>query len=194
MIGNILRLLEPDLSTHQATNILEGSSPAPQTPRPSAFLALSVTQVYTCAMIQNERQLKITKSRLEGFRNSIAHLKASKRPQDIDLLLWKAEQDAILSTIEELEGEIKHYEHLKAGKVKTIKVASFDDVPKVLIQARIAQGLTQKDLAEKLGVREQQVQHDEEILYSSASLSRLKRVAEVLGLEVEGKAKLLIEG
>jgi ribosome-binding protein aMBF1 (putative translation factor) len=145
-------------------------------------------------MIQNERQLKITKSRLEGFRNSIAHLKASKRPHDIDPLLWKAEQDAILSTIEELEGEIKQYENLKGGKVKTIKVASFDDVPKVLIQARIAQGLTQKDLAEKLGVREQQVQHDEEILYGSASLNRLKRVAEVLGLEVEGKAKLLVEG
>jgi ribosome-binding protein aMBF1 (putative translation factor) len=145
-------------------------------------------------MIYNERQLKITKSRLEGFQESLAQLKVSKRPQDIDPLLWKAEQDAMKSTIEELEGDIKQYERLKAGKVKSVKVASFDDVPKALIQARIAQGFTQKDLAEKLGVREQQVQHDEEILYSSANLSRLKRVAEVLGLEVEGKAKLLVEG
>jgi ribosome-binding protein aMBF1 (putative translation factor) len=145
-------------------------------------------------MIYNERQLKITKSRLEGFQDSLAHLKASKRPEDIDLLLWKAEQDAMKSTIEELEGEVAAYERLKAGKVKSVKVTSFDDVPKVLVQARIARGLTQKELAEKLGVREQQVQHDEEILYSSASISRLKRVAEVLGLEVEGKARLLVEG
>jgi DNA-binding XRE family transcriptional regulator len=145
-------------------------------------------------MIYNERQLKITKSRLEGFKDSLAQLKVSKRPEDIDPLLWKAEQDAIKSTIEELEGEIKDYERLKAGKVRSVKVASFDDVPRALVQARIAQGYTQKDLAEKLGVREQQVQHDEEILYSSASLSRLKRVAEVLGLEVEGRAKLLVEG
>jgi ribosome-binding protein aMBF1 (putative translation factor) len=145
-------------------------------------------------MIYNERQLKITKSRLEGFKESLSQLKASKRPKDIDPLLWKAEQDAIKSTIEELEADVKEYERLKAGKIKSVKVSSFDDVPKALIQARIAQGFTQKDLAEKLGVREQQVQHDEEILYSSASLSRLKRVAEVLGLEVEGRARLLVEG
>jgi ribosome-binding protein aMBF1 (putative translation factor) len=144
-------------------------------------------------MIQNERQLKITRGRLEQFRKSLNELETSARPKDIDPLLWKAEQDAVTSTIEELEEDIKSYENLKAGKVKTVKVASFDDVPKALIQARIAQGLTQKELADKLGVREQQVQHDEEILYSSASLSRLKRVAEVLGLEVEGKARLLVK-
>jgi ribosome-binding protein aMBF1 (putative translation factor) len=105
-------------------------------------------------MIQNERQLKITKSRLEEFRESLAHLQASQRPHDIDPLLWKAEQDAIKSTLEELEDEIKQYENLKGGKVKTVRVTSFDDVPKALIQARIARGLTQKELAEKLGVRE----------------------------------------
>jgi ribosome-binding protein aMBF1 (putative translation factor) len=145
-------------------------------------------------MIYNERQLKITKNRLEQFKESLAQLKVSQQPQDIDPLLWKAEQDAIRSTIEELEADIQEYERLKAGKIKSVKVSSFDDVPKALIQGRIAQGFTQKDLAEKLGVREQQVQHDEEILYSSASLSRLKRVAEVLGIEVEGKATLLVEG
>lgn len=144
-------------------------------------------------MITNERQLKITKSRLEGFQDSLAQLKASKRPPDIDPLLWKAEQDAIKSTIAELWDEVAAYERLKAGKIKSVKVTSIDDVPKALVQARIARGFTQRELAEKLGVREQQVQHDEDILYSSASLSRLKRVAEVLGLEVEGKAKLVRE-
>lgn len=144
-------------------------------------------------MIYNERQLKITKSQLEKFRLSLNELKHSTKPDDIDPLLWKAEQDAIESTIEELNDEVKSYEKLKAGKVKTVKVTSFDDVPKVLVQARIAQGLTQKEFALKLGVREQQVQHDENALYGSASLTRLKHIAEVLGIEVEGKARLLIE-
>ena len=65
-------------------------------------------------MIQNERQLEITRSRLEGFQNSLVHLKTSKRPQNIDPLLWQAEQDALKSTLEELEGEIKQYEQRKA--------------------------------------------------------------------------------
>ena len=103
-------------------------------------------------MITNERQLKITRSKLEGFQDALAQLKASKRPEDIDPLLWKAEQDAITSTIEELQDDVSDYERLKAGKVKSVKVASFDDVTRALIQARIAQGYTQKDLAEKLGV------------------------------------------
>jgi hypothetical protein len=102
-------------------------------------------------MIYNERQLKITKSRLEGFKDSLSQLKVSKRLEDIDPLLWKAEQYAIQSMIEELEADIQEYERLKAVKIKSVKVSSFDEVPKALIQGRIAQGFTQKDLVNKLG-------------------------------------------
>ncbi len=83
------------------------------------------------------------------------------------------------------------YDNLKQGKIITTHVASVVDIPISLIQARIAQGLTQKDLAEKLGVREQQVQQDENVLYETASLWRLMSVAEMLGLKLEGKTTLL---
>lgn len=64
---------------------------------------------------------------------------------------------------------------------------SLESLPIALIQARIAKGLTQKDLAQQLGVREQQVQQDEDNLYASANWRRLGQIAEVLGMRIEGR-------
>ena len=111
-------------------------------------------------------------------------------PLQVHPRIWQAEQEAIQSQIEELNSEVLAYEQLKSGKVRSIAVDSLESLPLALIQARIAQGLTQKDLAQRLGVREQQVQQDEENLYNSASLRRLKQVAEVLGVEMSGRLEV----
>lgn len=142
-------------------------------------------------MITNEREYRITKSHVTRFEETLNHMRVSPAPSDLHPKLWKAEQDAIESQIEEMQQALLEYEALKSGQVTTTTVQSLDDLPKALIQSRIAQGYTQKDLASKLGVKEQQVQQDEENLYGSASLRRLKRVAEVLGVSFEGNINLL---
>jgi HTH-type transcriptional regulator/antitoxin HigA len=58
------------------------------------------------------------------------------------------------------------------------------DLPRILIQARIAQGLSQTDLAERLGMKPQQIQRYEATEYMSASLARLIEIAEVLQVRV----------
>ena len=57
------------------------------------------------------------------------------------------------------------------------------ELPSILIKARIAQGLRQKDLAERLGLNEHQIQRYEATDYATASLARIKEVANALGLE-----------
>ena len=52
------------------------------------------------------------------------------------------------------------------------------------MQARIAAGLNQKDLADRLGLKEQQVQRYEATGYQSASLARLREVVDALGVKV----------
>ena len=47
--------------------------------------------------------------------------------------------------------------------------------------ARVARGLNQKTLAGRLGLKEQQIQRYEASEYASASLARIRSVAEVLG-------------
>jgi transcriptional regulator with XRE-family HTH domain len=53
-----------------------------------------------------------------------------------------------------------------------------------LISARIAKGLTQRQLAEKLGVNESQVSRDERNEYHGVTLDRAARILEVLGVEL----------
>src|SRR5947199_184943 len=67
---------------------------------------------------------------------------------------------------------------------------SFDELPTALIQARIAAGLTQKQLAERLGLKEQQIQRYEATGYASASLKRVSAVIQALGLHVHEELAL----
>ena len=84
------------------------------------------------------------------------------------------------SQLADLESEMREYESLKAGEFQLDELNVFSDLPNVLIKARIAQGLSQKDLAQRIGVKEQQIQRYEATDYSSASLARVREVASVL--------------
>ena len=65
-----------------------------------------------------------------------------------------------------------------------LEVPSFEALPLALIKARIALGLSQKELAERLGLKEQQIQRYEATEYATASLKRVKAVINALGIEV----------
>jgi DNA-binding XRE family transcriptional regulator len=135
-------------------------------------------------VITNELQYRVGKSQLEQFRQSIEALKA--RPLgDTDPLLRQAQIEAMQSSVEELEEDLAEYEALRSGQKRVFVSHSFADLPVGLIQARIAAGLSQEALAERLGITKQQVQRDEENLYAGASLTRLSKVAEALGVKVE---------
>lgn len=56
--------------------------------------------------------------------------------------------------------------------------------PDLLVAARIARGMTQKDLAEFMGLKMQQIQAYESDCYQSASLSRIAWVAKALGIKL----------
>ena len=73
----------------------------------------------------------------------------------------KAQADALRSQLADLRAEMKHYESLRSGKPIALHVRSFDDLPRALIQARIAAGLSQRKLADRLGLKEQQIQRYE---------------------------------
>jgi HTH-type transcriptional regulator / antitoxin HipB len=86
--------------------------------------------------------------------------------------------------ISELKQEISEYEQLKSGNILTFSLGLIEDLPTTLIKARIAAGLTQKDLAEKIGVQEQQIQRYESNHYGSASFDRLRTIASALKVEI----------
>jgi transcriptional regulator with XRE-family HTH domain len=86
--------------------------------------------------------------------------------------------------MEDLLSEIEEYEALRDGQVSVINIDSFDQLADGLIKARIAAGLSQKALAQKLGMKEQQVQRYESERYASASFQRLQDVAAAIGVKI----------
>ena len=59
-----------------------------------------------------------------------------------------------------------------------------------LIKARIARGLTQKELAKKLNINERQIQRYESALYEGAALRRRQEVADALNVKIREEITL----
>lgn len=140
-------------------------------------------------MIKNERQYRITKSQAERFSQTLASLRQrSGETEGVHPVIAKAREDAVRSQLADLEEQLREYESLKAGnfKIEDLKVVA--DLPATLIKARISQGLSQKDLAERLSLKEQQIQRYEATDYASASLSRITEVVSALGVEANTAA------
>jgi len=145
--------------------------------------------------ITNSRQYRISKAQLTRFQQAIEagerDLYKSRTGQesishDVLLpLLAQARQQA-----DDLRRQLEEYEGLAGSRTMTLQIHSLSDLPTALKHARLASGLTQGDLARRLGVTEQQVQRDEKTDYAQASLDRLQRIWRVLGVRLDGQVTL----
>ena len=133
-------------------------------------------------MIKNERQYRITNAQAAQFSEALCELEHNTAEElGLHPLLFKAKKDAVRSQLADLEEELRDYEVLKSGDFEFGRLESVSELPRLLISARIARGLSQKSLAGRLGLKEQQIQRYEASEYASASLARVRSVAEVLG-------------
>lgn len=131
-------------------------------------------------MIANEREYRITKAAANKFAAALksfdespaAHPGAHPR-------LIQAEKEGIASQLVTLRRELREYERLRSGRVR-IKLSEIEQLPQKLVRARIAAGLTQEALAEKLGLKRQQIQRYESSQYASASLATIRQIAHAI--------------
>jgi transcriptional regulator with XRE-family HTH domain len=95
---------------------------------------------------------------------------------------------SMVSIHDDLCVEVGRYERFKKGDLSDCK--TLREVGPLLIAARLARGLTQRDLADKLGVHESQVSRDEKNEYQGISLERAVQVLEVLSVDLEIRPSL----
>lgn len=136
-------------------------------------------------MIKNERQYRITRAQVEKFEHAVAELVSAPDTASVHPALKKAQIDALRSQLGDLKAELGEYQALRSGKRQTLTLESFDDLPRALVQGRIAAGLSQQELAARLGIKEQQVQRYEASDYQSTSLARVAEVFRALGLRIQ---------
>jgi len=138
-------------------------------------------------IIQNQRQYRSTKTELARFEEGlIAHDARDPHdlPPNVDPGMPQLMHDAIASWIETLREQIDHYEKLRDGHITSREITSLHELPTALIEARIAAKLTQRQLATRIGVAEQQIQRWEANDYSGVNLDRLQGIADALSVQM----------
>lgn len=80
---------------------------------------------------------------------------------------------------QQLEEEVRAFERMKRGEFDVLR--NLTGIGRWLIGIRIAQGMTQRELAERLSVSEAQVSRDERHEYYGITVERAQRILEALG-------------
>jgi hypothetical protein len=132
-------------------------------------------------MIRNENEYRASVEKLTGHEERLAQQKVSLKEEGLTPSQIKRGMDPLISFTEQLREEIAYYEHLKQGNVPDIE--GFSTIGHVLIALRIAQNVTQKELASALGTDPSQVCRDEKNEYHGITIERAERVLQALGGE-----------
>jgi HTH-type transcriptional regulator/antitoxin HigA len=144
--------------------------------------------VINSAAILNEREARDAKATLAEIGRALSSelvlesIVAGLPPEVVN-----GYRRALASQRADLQAHLNAYEAAKGGDYSELKRFAGNDPGVALIVARIARGYSQKDLARRLGLKEQQVQRYEVDRYRSISLSNYRRIAHVLGVRWDVK-------
>ncbi len=134
-------------------------------------------------MILSEKHRNRTLQEIQKFKDALLTIDNADFDEE-----WHREvqMSAIQSEIETLQEQVAEYDMLRSGGITFAKCFSIECLPDVLVQARIASGMSQTDLASRLNLKPQQIQRYEASNYLGASLARLTEISQALGVRVEG--------
>ena len=144
-------------------------------------------------MIKNARELKHTKGQIERFRAVLAQLDAQNRPADVDPKIYDAYCAGLASQLGSMEHEVSEFEQLRAGSVDWSDLRRAGAQPETLIRARIARRLSEKQLAERVGVTAQQIREWEDNDYDDVEADQRAAIARALEVEVPLRPFFTIE-
>jgi len=130
-------------------------------------------------VIRNEREYKEALSRLERDREVIAAQRRALVEHGLSEEEVNRGLGPLLSFRAQLEEEVEWYERARRREFKVSH--DMRDTGYMLIALRIANQLTQKELAEKLGVSEAQVSRDERNEYHGITVDRAQRILDAMG-------------
>jgi transcriptional regulator with XRE-family HTH domain len=132
-------------------------------------------------MIKNQKQAALTKEKLKALEeDKISFMTEADKKSPAELMLGLNSFDALIG---DMKAELNEFDELTKGNLHIVSAKCLDEIHKLLIGARIAQKITHRELADRLGIQEQQIQRYEATDYESANLARLREVAAALQIK-----------
>jgi HTH-type transcriptional regulator/antitoxin HigA len=129
-------------------------------------------------MIKSDAQRDRTLAQLEGFRQALAKVEAEKPGKRSAAI-----RGSYQGMIRQLESELREYDQLKAGELKLPKIDQLDQIAPFISKLRIAKGVSQTELARRLGVSKQVVSRYEESDYQTVGIGRLQEILDAIGIK-----------
>ncbi len=130
-------------------------------------------------MIRNDAEYQaaircLEEDRDHGIRQKSALQEQGLTPEEVDRAM-----EPLTSHHAQLAEEVDWYKKVRERNFEPL--SNLTQIGQLLIGLRIANGLSQKDLAERLAVSEAQVSRDERNEYHGITLERAQRVLDALG-------------
>lgn len=121
---------------------------------------------------QEEQRFTLYRDKLKEMRMTVGEMERAMEP----LQAFHAQ----------LQQEVACYERLRRGDMAELaRFTGLESIGPLLVALRIFQGLSQRDLAERLGVHESQVSRDERNDYFGVTVERLKKIVQALGARLK---------
>jgi ribosome-binding protein aMBF1 (putative translation factor) len=134
-------------------------------------------------MIRNEAEYQEAVKRLKEERARHKAHEAELTRMGLKRDEIKRAMDPLRSFSLQLEEEVEGYERLKRGELGELD--NLHGLGRTLVALRIALGLTQRELAERLDVNESQVSRDERNEYHGVTVDRASRILDALGVSLK---------
>lgn len=129
-------------------------------------------------MIRTESEYMATKEELEEARARLAVRKRALDAEGLSKDEIERELDPVLLMHSQMEVDVQWYEDARARRLPPVPLANLGAG---LIALRIANGVSQRELANRLKVHESTVSRDERNEYHGITIERAERVAVALG-------------
>ena len=129
-------------------------------------------------MIKSDAQRERTVAQIVGFQQALA-----KVTQDKPDKRSAAIRGSYQSMIGQLEDELREYDQLKSGELALPHVERLDQIAPFIARFRIAKGVSQTELARRLGVSKQVISRYEENEYQTVGVARLQEILDAIGIK-----------
>lgn len=134
-------------------------------------------------MIRNEQEYKAAVEKLKNEEKRLRDYQKELREEGLTAPQIKRLMDPLRSFAMQLEEEVAYYDKLKQGIFSPLD--NFSGMGKLLVALRISKGVSQKDLADALGVDKSSVSRDEKNEYHGITVERVARILEALGVHLK---------
>lgn len=139
-------------------------------------------------MIKNEKQYNFFHELVKEFEKSLAALERDEVRKKDDPDGWELIRGSLQCHLDKLKAEVAEYERLTSHDRHTpivLKLDELDDLPQILIKARMAAKLSQEELAKLAGLTEEQIKRYEDNDYEDASFLDVKFVIDALDIKIQ---------